>query len=57
METFILLLIGGVIVWRVRVYRWCVLCEKKARSRGSELCPTCQAELEIAIEKLLKRKG
>jgi hypothetical protein len=50
-----MLLVGGGLVWLIRHYRWCESCGKKARERNSDLCPSCNAELELAIEKLLDK--
>lgn len=40
--------------WVIRRYRWCAGCGQKAANTGSELCPTCQAELEGALDDLLR---
>jgi NADH pyrophosphatase NudC (nudix superfamily) len=42
--------------WLVRSYRWCASCGKKAANTGSELCPSCQASLELGLKELLKDK-
>lgn len=39
--------------WVVRRYKWCAACQKKAAQPKSELCPTCIAELDLLIEKML----
>lgn len=40
-------------LWKVRRWRFCDLCGKKACERGRVLCNSCLAELEQAIEKIL----
>jgi hypothetical protein len=56
-ETLVMLLVGVGLVWLVRHYRWCEACGKKVRERGHDLCPSCLAELEQAIEKMLKKRS
>lgn len=53
MLTFILFLMGMFVMWRWVLYLWCDSCENKVRTAKSRFCATCQAEMDLALEKML----
>lgn len=55
MTTFILFLMGVAFMWRVVLYLWCSHCGKNVRNGRSQLCARCEAETELALEKLLNQ--